>query len=158
MTVDVREQVLARTAHLIGTVPGIVQSGRNAGDVTGRRRPAIIQDDGSEEPVDGDAGDRGGSRNSLVQRNRISVAFRILLEEAKPANIGTSANDLRVALLKTFYGDDTLLGLLGVQNSQSTRIKYAGCALETGEGEAREGTMTVNMELTYVFRLADVLG
>lgn len=155
---DRREEVLARCAQLIATVPGVVIAGRNSGDVTGRRRPAIIQDDGSEDLVEADSGDDGGSRNSAVQRMRMDVAFRILVEEAKPTNIGATADALRVALLVTLFSDETLLDLLGVRSSRSSRIRYMGCALETGEGEAREATMTVNMALTYVFRLDDLEG
>lgn len=154
--IDRREQILARCETLIGMVPGIVIGERNRGEVTGKRRPAIILHDGPEEVVEQDAGDNGGSRNSLVQRMRMEPQFQIKLT-APADQIGPQANSLRVALLKTLYSDDELLDLLGVENSKSSRIRYLGGGLATDDGEQREGTLDVNMALTYVFRIADLL-
>lgn len=154
--IDQRERVLAHCAALIATVPGVVQTARNAGEVTGKRRPAIIQDDGTEEVVDEDAGSAGGSKNSLVQRMRLDVAFRILVEAPAEA-IGPLASQLRSDLIVTLFSDDTLLDLLGVAHSRSTRIKFVGSMFDTSDGEQREGTMTVNLAFTYVFKLADLV-
>lgn len=154
--IDQRERILTRSALILPTVPGIIITGRNRGEVTGRRRPAIIQDDGAEEVVDLDAGDAAGSRNSLVQRMRMDVTYRILVD-GSPETIGTDASTYRSALIIALWGDDELLDLLGVQNSRSSRIKFTGSSLETSDGEQREGTMTVNVAMTYVFRLADLL-
>lgn len=154
--IDRREQILARCEVLIDTVPGIAITGRNRGDVTGKRRPAIILHDGPEDVVEQDAAGDGGARNSLVQRMRMEPQFQIKLQ-ASAEQIGPTANALRVELLKVLFSDDELLDLVGAANSRSSRIQYLGGGLTTEEGEQREGTLDVNMALTYVFRLADLL-
>jgi hypothetical protein len=156
MTTDRRELVLARCEVLIGQVPGIKLAERNRGEVTGKRRPAIIMHDGAEEVVEADSTHEGGARNSQVQRMRMEPQFLIRLS-GEAEDVGPEANALRSALLKTLFSDDVLLDLLGVENSRSTRIAYLGGGLTTEEGEQRECTMEVNLALTYVFRLVDLL-
>lgn len=154
--IDKRELVLARCEVLIGQVPGIVLGERNRGEVTGRRRPAIIMQDGAEDVIEADQGDAGGSKNSRVQRMRMEPQFQIKFQ-AKAEEVGPTSNTLRAALLKTLFSDDELLTLLDLDASRISVIKYLGGGLTTEDGEQRECTMDVNLALTYIFRLADLL-
>lgn len=154
--IDRREDVLARCEVLIGQVPGIVITGRNRGEVTGARRPAIIMLDGAEDVVEQDGDNAGGSRNSRIQRMRMEPQFQIKFQ-AKAEEVGPTSNALRSALLKVLFSDDQLLTLLDLDGSRISVIKYLGSGLTTDEGEQRECTIEVNMALTYIFRLADLL-
>lgn len=153
---DRREMILARCEAIIALVPGVTIGGRNRGDVTGKRRPAIILLDGTEDVADEDASFRGGAKNSQIQRMRMEPQFQIKC--SGPADeVGTIANGLRMALLAALFTDGELLDLVGVDRSNSTRIAYLGGGLTTEEGEQREATFEVNMALTYVFRLVDLV-
>lgn len=154
--IDRRELVLARCAVLIGQVPGIELGERNRGEVTGKRRPAIILNDGAEEVIERDAGDASGSRNSRIQAMRMEPQF-LIKYQAAAADAGPRGNELRDALLKTLFSDSELLTLLELDGQRISVIKYLGGGLTTEEGEQRECTFEVNLGLTYIFRLSELL-
>lgn len=151
--VDVREQILARLEVIIDGLDGVVKSGRNRPDVSGKARPALILHDGDEQPG-GD--DQAGPRNATITFMEMAPRIEILAEAASQ-DVGTTVNVIRAALLKAVFNDAALLELIGAADRRGNgEIRYDGCALELDSGEAREARMEISLRITYVFRIGDL--
>lgn len=138
---DVREAVLVRLLAIAADIDGVVKTGRNVLDVTGKSRPAIIILDGSEEEDEGNAG-RARPPNSPNLMHMIPDIQ--LLHGAAAEEIGPAINGLRAKTIKAILTDAELRQIVG----SNGEIRYQGCSTDLEKGQSMEG----EMHLHFIFR------
>ncbi len=147
---DLREAVLVRLLAVYQGVEGIAAAARNATDVPGLARPALLLHDGAENQLD----KPDNERQARFQRIQM-MPETTLLVGAQSADVGTLHNLYRARLVKAVVADATdgvLFALLGA----SGEVKYDGCQLEPATAESKEGRMMVNFVFTYPLRISDL--
>lgn len=149
-----REQILARLEELLGTVPGIVSSVRNRGDVVDGQLPALILLDGREETISAIRGRDGKMTSALIKlipeivliaHPRDTVSNLELNEQ--PAPIGPELSEWRDRVLLALTNDVVLLGLL----TSLGQIAYLGLDTDMRWGSSLSGAVQFHLEFTYVW-------
>lgn len=144
---DTRETILAGCLRVAGAVEGVKAAARNAVDVPGLARPAMLIHDGGETLLDKPVGER----LSRLQRVEIAPSI-VILVDADAGNLGSLLNLFRARFLSDLLSDDALVTLL----EPNGEIRYEGCVFEPITADSREGRMELNIVFTYVFRAADL--
>ena len=139
---DLRESIIARLVVVLGTVAGVTTVGRNVTNISDARLPAIIVFDANEEAEDGEFDRRPPGR-----LRRISLKPQIiLLVQDDSADLGTTLNALRAAVIKAILADDTLIDL----THDNVGIRYEGCSSGLARGRQMEGQMVLNFSFNYI--------
>jgi hypothetical protein len=144
---DPREAILNQILYLAENIPGVVLAARNAPDVPGIKRPAMIVHDGEE--IFSSAAD--SERAGQVQLNELRPVVAILVSIDAVA-LGTQLNTFRALLLSSVINDP----VIGSYMLPDGFLRYEGCAVEEIVAESREGRMTVHFTFCYPFRVADL--
>lgn len=149
--IDRREQILSRLMTIFDEMPGIVKTGRNVEDVSGRNRPAIIMHDAGEETADIANRPNGAKKNFM----KLSPQIYIKLGDRKEI-VGSRISEFRNSLVKSIWGDVILRDLVGIGRNKESDILYHGCGLDTSTGETREANLEIRFEFTYLLDLNEL--
>lgn len=141
---DRREMILVRLLEIARGIPGIVTSFRNRDEISERQRPAIVILDADEAADDADP----ISRPPRSPRRVAMTPEIYILLGAKPEDLGTAINALRVRLVKAVLTDEPLRTIIG----SNGEVRYEGCATALARGRSMEGEMGVSFSFTYVLR------
>jgi hypothetical protein len=144
---DKRETILAACLRVATAVEGIVAAARNATDVPGLARPAMLIHDGGETFLD----KAKSERRSRVQTVELAPSIEILVG-TDAQNLGSLINLFRARFLKALLDDPELVALL----DPSGEIRYEGCTFEPITAESREARMGLSLVFTYPFRVSDL--
>lgn len=147
MMADPRETILARLSVIFANVEGVAATARNAADVPGLARPAVLLHDGAEQVLDKPQAER----QSRLQRIELSPNI-VILVATTAAEVGALFNLYRARVLKAVLQDPEILALL----APSGEIRYEGCTLEPATAESKEGRLELNLVFAYVFRTSDL--
>lgn len=138
---DVREAILKRLFAIASSVTPSAK--RMAVSIHQSERPAIVINDGDEFAET----EKGG-----LAPVRITLRPSLLLFAADGDNPGSAINKLRAATLKAVLGDTQLASIAGVHGL----IRYAGCEVGIYRGETMEADISLNFEISYVLKPADL--
>ena len=146
---DRREDILVRLLAVLGGLDGFTTTARNKPDLSDVALPGLILFDGDEE-VD----ERGASRTRPSTRPVIVNMSPTIRMEINGADIGTTANEHRAAIIDAVTGDAMLLGLL-----KDGEMAYDGSqmALVTN-GRELIYQMDVGFTFTYVMQPGTLSG
>ncbi len=157
-----RETILARLLLLAQGVPGINAAVRNAADVPGLVRPAIIIEDGAEaldvSPIDGGVGAAKPRGVRLSQRQRMAMTPDIkILASASAAAVGTLLNQCAERFIAALMQDEELLAAVGIDPASKTgvgEIRYEECLLEPAPATSTERRLTLKLIFVYIYQTA----
>jgi hypothetical protein len=141
---DTREVILSRLAALCAATSGINAVVRNALDVPGNARPAVIIQDGIETMLD----QPGTVRHSELQRMELSPGVSVYVRAGGTADAGVLLSRYRSAVLS----DGTLRDATGTNG----RMRYDGCVVLPPDPEAKEHRIDITLTFQYAFRLEDI--
>lgn len=147
-----RETILARLLAVALETDGIAAAARNAADVPGLTRPAIIINDGSDVVTDHPAGERLSRR----QRRALTPEIMILAAAAEP-NVGTLLNLLCDRFVAALTADAALLAAIGADAAGRTavgEIRYDSCVLEPAVADSKERRLLLSLVFTYPYQVA----
>lgn len=124
---DVREDIIARLAVVVGAVVGAGNVFRNVTSIDETHLPACAILEGDEEVDEGDIPRTRPSARPYIVTATPAVLLRV--QEKAP---GTAFNELRAAIIAAVLTDATLVGL----SVNGRGIRYAG--MNTTEYAARQ--------------------
>jgi hypothetical protein len=145
---DTREVILSRLAALCAATSGINAVVRNALDVPGNARPAVIIQDGIETMLD----QPGTVRHSELQRMELSPAVSVYVRAGGTADAGVLLSRYRSAIVAAVLSDSTLRDAIGTNG----RMRYDGCVVLPPDPEAKEHRIDITLTFQYAFRLEDI--
>lgn len=157
MSGDMREDILARLFAIMESMAGITTNARNRGLMGNEQRPAQVLMDGDELPRLSVDTKRIKGAAALMAPQIITMRPEIyfLPKEKRPTNmgaggknIGTEANEWRIAFLKKLWEDVELAVLLGSNGS----IVYNGCETDMKSGSAMSGEIKLDFIVNCVLR------
>lgn len=154
---DTREDILVRLQAILATVPGVVSSWRNRGELQRGDLPAAILLDGREELLDRNALITLKSRQMppalMVLQPQIFVVLaprdtveNLVLDNVS-APIGPEISAFRAQVIDRVTNDPTLMTILG----PVSQIVYLGCETDMQTGSAIAGEIQFRFEFIYVF-------
>lgn len=150
-SIDRREEILNRLMAIYDGIPGIVKTGRNVEDVSGKDRPAIIMHDAVEEAADMQNRPIGAKKDFMKLNPQI-----VLILGNRAQIVGSQISEFRKLLIKLIWEDTILRELVGIPRNKESDIRYHGCTLETTTGETREARLEVRFEFTYLLDVAEL--
>jgi hypothetical protein len=153
MSVNRREEILARLFVILSGITGIETAVRNRGLLDNDMCPAISLLDGDENSQS-----LGGThqRTSGRGRQRMSPGIVtlhpqvfLLLKLKKPANllVGETLNVFRGTIIKAIAGDGVLLSLITANGD----ITYDGCETDLKTGMEMSGQMQLSFSISHSF-------
>lgn len=147
MSVNRREEILARLHVVLTNLEGIVTSVRNRGLLDQDVCPSIALLDG-DETVTRPAGGRGRQRMSPGIVTLHPQVF-ILLKLKKPANllVGEQLNVFRGKVIRAIASDEQLLALI----TSNGDITYDGCETDLKNGMELTGQMQLSFSISHAF-------
>lgn len=156
MSDDMREDILARLFVVMESMDGITTNVRNRGLMSNEQRPAQVLLDGDEVPRLTVDTKRIKGQAALMAPQIMSARPELffLPKEKRPTNvadgknIGTEANEWRIAFMKKLWADVELAALLGSNGS----IVYNGCETDMKSGSAMSGEIKLDFVVNYVLR------
>ena len=148
---DLREQILAQLVTVCAEVDGIVATARNALDVPGLARPAIIVHDGAETNADGDIG-RTRYRFAEVQRMALSPVVELRLRAETGVDAGSLMSLFRGRIINAVAGDATLQTLV----TTNGQIAFQSFSIPEPAPETKEPRASFEFVFTYPLRRSDL--
>lgn len=156
---DMREDILVRIVAIMDalkTERDIVTNCRNRGLMQNEQRPAQVLLDGDERPRLSVDTRRIKGRAALMAPQIVTLSPQVffLPKEKRPTNvadaknIGTEANEWRIAFMAKLWADVELATLLGSNGS----IVYNGCETDLKSGSAMSGEIRLDFIVNYVLR------
>jgi hypothetical protein len=136
---DIREDILARLAAVIATVPNMRSVHRNNTDITDDQMPAALLLDGDEDVVAGNISNRPNNRPLMVE---MTPEIQIVEQSA---TIGSDLTAFRAALMKLVLTDATLNTL----TSSNGDVNYLGCETSLGWAEKQYGALQMKFMFKY---------
>jgi hypothetical protein len=134
---DVREEILARLAAVLATIPNVRHTARNSAvNIPDTRLPAAVLFDGDEETAD----DKDDARPRKM-RLRPEI---VLVEQS--AEAGSDLSTLRSEMIKRIETDAPLWAIIGTNG----KITYDGCVTDFGYGRTLQGGMIAQIIIQYV--------
>jgi hypothetical protein len=143
---DVREDILARLAEVVATVPNLRTTLRNNVDWTDDQMPLAVVLDGDEEVATGNDGSRPSNRPMLAE-----MTPEIQIVEQSVA-IGSDLTTFRRELMKLVLNDAELVTLTGANG----KISYLGCETVFGWQEKQYGALQVRFRFKYPLKPDDL--
>ena len=139
MSVDVREDILARLLVVVAAIPGMKSFHRNNVDITEDQLPAAIVFDGDETTVAGNDGSRPSNRPLLVE-----MTPEIVIAE-QSGEVGSDLTTLRRELIKRVLLDTELNAMTG----SNGKISYASCQTDVGWMRSLHGALRAQFVIKY---------
>ncbi len=140
--VDKREDIIARLVVICAAVTGIKSASRNQTNIADTKLPAVVIFDSNEEGEENDP-----ERRAPNAFRRVGMSPQImLLVQADTADLGTTQNGFRAAILKAIMTDETLTNL----THDRAGIRYDGCESGLARGRKMEGQMILKFTFNYV--------
>jgi hypothetical protein len=134
---DVRENILARIAAILATMPGIQFTARNAVDWPDNRLPVALLFDGDEAATDDNTYPSG-----LPRLMRMTPEIE-LIQQANGA--GSDLTAMRVDLIRLIVFDAPLAAIHGTNGS----VAYDGCRTGFHAGRELQARMAVQFAIQY---------
>jgi len=144
MSINRREEVLARLFAILQAQDGFQTFKRNRGLLDNDVLPAILLLDGDETTR------TSGERRGRVKMSPVIVTMRpqifVLLKNVKPNNIdvGTLLNTYRGAIVRAIAADTQLAALVGPNGDMS----YDGAETDLKSGMPMEGQMQISVSIS----------
>lgn len=151
MSVDRREAILVRLQQINRTlVASAMAAPRNNHNFSELPRPSIALLDGEET-----AGEDEPRTVPANAPRRVTMTPGIAILQSGPlASVGSDGNALRAQLLKAYFTDTQLLGL--VLDGNSRGIRYHGCGTQFAQGQEIEGQLSLGISFTYPLRIDEL--
>jgi hypothetical protein len=147
---DVREDILARLAQVVATIPNLRSVYRNNEDVNETDLPAGIVLDGDEDTNDAtDKSQRPANRPTIVEMKPNIV---ILHPDPNTTEFGA----LRRELIKRVLNDAELNALAKTARLGNGAIRYLGCQVGHAWLRNLHGAMTAQFMFSYTLRPNDL--
>ncbi len=158
--IDRREQIIERLVAIVGTIPGVVLTGRNLIDPPDSQLPAIIIHDGDEESDEDDVTReqaRGGRAPGPV---RVAMHPLLVVSVEPPPTAPVTATDgtvswedqvgpvlsaFRLAILKAVLFDAPLAAVY----TTNGRVVYHGMTSYLDKGAAVIGRSALTFRIVY---------
>ena len=144
---DKREAILVRLLAVCAGLDDIAATARNATDVAGGTRPALIVQDGSEERNDAPRSEN----RSRVSRMELNAQVWLFVR-AVAADAGPLMSRFRNRLILAVINDSELQTLTGTVGE----IRYDGCTVIDPNPETREPRMDLNFAFVYTLAISDL--
>lgn len=146
--VDVREDILARLAEVLATIPNINAVYRNNVDIPETDLPAAILLDGDEETTD-------STDKSMRPPNRPTMVTMTpgIIVQVQDDNVvlGSIITTFRQELIKRVLIDSELNQLAGTGRLGNGAIRYLGC--QTDVGWTRTGFAALTAQFLFKYPL-----
>lgn len=148
--IDIREQLLAQLVIVYEGITGIEAVARNALDIVGIKRPAILVNDGSEELVL----ERPNSvrRFGQIQIMDLTPDVRLLLRADDGNEGGALISLFRARIILATLNDIGLRNILGANGA----MRYAGCSTPDPSPESRFPRLDLTFIFSYPLKLSDL--
>jgi hypothetical protein len=147
-----RETILARLLLIARGTEGIAAAARNAADVPGLVRPAILIHDGTDVFVSAPPSERFSRR----QLRSLTPEIMILAAADQP-NAGTLLNQCAERFLSALTSDAELLAAIGADIAGRTaggEIHFDSCVLEPAVADSKERRLLLTIVFTYPYQAA----
>lgn len=148
MSIDRREQVLARLAEIIASPTlGFLSTFRNRGLIENDKHPSCVLLDGTESRKSATRPGRLGMSASIVT---MRPQIFILLKNQKPKNsetIGQQLNDFRGKLLRAIAADAQLIALIGPNGD----LNYDELDTDLKNGASLAGEAQITLSISVPF-------
>jgi len=144
MSVNRREEILARVFAILSALDSFNTFKRNRGLLDNDALPAIILLDGNETTR------TGGDRRGRSKMSSVIVTMRpqifVLLKNNKPGNadVGTVLNTHRGAIIRAIANDAQLQALVGPNGD----LAYESAETDLNTGMPMEGQMQIGISIT----------
>jgi hypothetical protein len=147
---DIREDILARLAEVVASIPGLRSVYRNDGPIDETDLPAGIVEDGNEDTNDGSDKSQHPANKPIVVEMTPNII--ILTLDPNTTEFGT----LRRELISRVLNDAELNQLAKAARLGNGAIRYLGC--QVGHARLRElhGAMTAQFMFTYWLKPDDL--
>jgi hypothetical protein len=152
MSIDVREDILARLLEVVAGIPNIRSAQRNNVDITEEHLPAVVVLDGDEETDDvSDLSMRPANRPTIVR-----MTPEIII--AQQANeVGSDLTTLRRELIKRVLTDTALNEqIVKTGRHGNGAIRYLGCQTDLGWGRTMQGGMLAQFLFKYSLKIEEL--
>lgn len=142
MSVNRREEVLARIFEILGGLAGFETKFRNRGKLTNDKHPSVGMLDGDETTKTQARPGRPGMSTVIVT---MSPQIFIILKDGGPTNkdVGTELNSRRGDVLRAIAADAQLKALIGPNGA----IRYDGAETDLKTGMSLSGEMQINLSI-----------
>jgi hypothetical protein len=146
MSINRREEVLARVFAILEGIDGFATKARNRGLLDNDALPGVVLLDGDETSTKLADG-RGRQRMSPVVASMHPQVF-VLLKTKQPTNqdVGQNLNAFRGEIIRAISGDAQLIALIGPNGD----ITYDGCETDLKSGGAMVGEMRLDFTIKTV--------
>jgi hypothetical protein len=144
---DVREDILARLAEVVATIPTIKSAHRNNVDIPEELLPAVIVFDGDEET-------NGAEDRSARPANRpyvVRMTPEILVAQ-QADQVGPELTVLRRELIRRVLTDAQLIALVGGNGA----IRYLGCQTDVGWMRSLHGVLMGLFMFQYSLKIEEL--
>jgi hypothetical protein len=141
MSNDRRERVLARLVEIGKAIPGIKTSIRNRALAEDEELPVVQILDADEAGEDNDPLQR---TNRATRRFIMTPEIYVVLEDQE-ADVGTTLNGFRCALVKAILEDTQLKAILGTNGE----IRYDGCSTGLARNRLIVGELGLHVKFYY---------
>jgi hypothetical protein len=154
--VDTREDILARLAAVLATIPNINAVYRNNVDIPETDLPAAIVLDGDEETADStDFSTKPPNRPTMV-----SMTPEIIIAQ-QADEVGSDISTLRRELIKRVLTDNDLNNIVQTGRGGNGRnaggaIRYLGCQTDLGWMRSLFGALRAQFLFRYVLKADDL--
>jgi hypothetical protein len=152
MSIDVREDILARLLEVVAGIPNIRSALRNDPDIPEDKLPAAIVFDGDEETDDAsDLSMRPANRPTVV-RMQPEIVIAQQADE-----VGSELTTLRRELIRRVL-TDTALNETIVRTGRfgNGAIRYLGCQTDLGWGRSLQGALRAQFMFKYSLKIEDL--
>ena len=147
MSVDIREDILARLLEVVAGIPNIRSAQRNNVDVTDEMLPAVTVFDGDEETTGAD--DRSARLSTRPYVTRMQP--EIIVQE-KHEVTGSEMGAMRRELIRRVLTDTALNALAGSNGA----IRYMGCQTDFGWLRSQYNAMNVQFMIQYALKIEEL--
>jgi hypothetical protein len=152
MSIDVREDILARLLVVVASIPNIRSVQRNNVDIPEDQLPAALVFDGDEETDDAsDLSMRPANRPTVVRMQPEIV----IAEQAD--EVGSELTTLRRELIRRVLTDTELNEqIVKTGRHGNGAIRYLGCQTDLGWGRSMQGALRAQFMFKYTLKPEDL--
>jgi hypothetical protein len=148
MSVDTREDILARLLEVVAGIPNIRSAQRNNVDIPEDQLPAVIVFDGDEE-----------TQNALDHLERQSTSVIIvhmqpeIVITQQADEVGSELTTLRRELIRRVLTDTALNEeIVKTWRNGHGAIRYLGCQTDLGWGRSLQGALRAQFMFKYTLK------
>lgn len=146
MSINRREEVLARLFEILDNIEGRQTCARNRGILDQDKLPALVLLDGDETTKTLSGGSTRGRTGMSVAIVTMTPQIFVVLKLKKPGNelVGQLVNTFRGRIISAIAADAQLMALIGTNGG----ITYDGCETDLKTGSPLEGELQLNFSIT----------